>query len=543
MSEPVREPELHRNPFHLLGVSTRDSRARIMELAEERSLLLDETECQRASSDLIAPRTRLGAELAWLPGVSPAKALAAIDNLRDPDWDTSGLPPLARANVLASKPPLNENDAIVKAIADLAEVADSIDVEEVMRDVNEDREVAGIPKVTDCDVVDQELSARRRAYCEYAMGLLDRLPTSRLVRAMNEVTNLATSCGADHGQRLIEDLVGVYEVACQGFMEGEAKNVESLLSRMIVQTAEGNGSIKDTVRDLSGVLNNFSNVIRPIQLISKARGIAHPASRELAYAIRGTALELNNTYNLSEVSNDLTQMLQHSFGFLTEFAEYVDQDAEALKGILESRREAQANAEKWEQSLSYSADIGVVFPDKLEISAKSGVRWRGRTIRFEDVSSIRWGGTRHSVNGIPTGATYDIHIGSETDSMTIHTRKHEVFGEAVDRLWRGAGVRIAMDYARRVKGGGVLRFPNLIIEDRGLVITRKRVFKKDEDIRLTWDKVRIWDSGGNFCVGDRNDTSLFVALSYLGQPNIVVLERMMRAFWKSSSPNFGSLAD
>jgi hypothetical protein len=51
-----------------------------------------------------------------------------------------------------------------------------------------------------------------------------------------------------------------------------------------------------------------------------------------------------------------------------------------------------------------------------------------------------------------------------------------------------------MDYARHVKGGGVLRFPNLVIEDRGLIITRKRMLKKDEDIRLTWDKVKIWDS-------------------------------------------------
>lgn len=513
-----------------------------MELAEERSLLLDEAACQRASADLIAPRTRLGAELAWLPGVSPAKALSALDNLSDPDWDASGLPPLARANVLASKHPPREDDAIVKAISDLAEVAESIDVDEVLRDINEDREVAGIPKVTDRDAVDLELSARRRAYCEYVRGLLDGLPTSRLVQVVNEVTDLGTSDGAEHASRLVEDLVGVYEIACQEFMAAEAKNVEALLSRMIVQTAEGN-AIRDTVRDLRGVLNNFANVTRPIQLVSKAKGIDHPASRELAYSIRGAALELNNTHDLSDVSNDLTQTLQSKFGLLTEFAEHVSQDAEVLKGILESRREAQANADKWEQSLSYSADIGVVFPDRLGISAKGGVQWRGQTLRFEDISWIRWGGTRRSVNGVPTGTTYDIHLGSATTSMSIHTRKQEIFGEASDRLWRGAGIRIAMDYARHVKGGGVLRFPNLVIEDRGLIITRKRMLKKDEDIRLTWDKVKIWDSSGNFCIGDRKDTSLYVALSYLGHPNVVVLERMMRAFWKSSSPNFGSLAD
>ena len=93
--------EIQQYPFYVLGASTRDSRARILQLAEERSLWVDGEACQRASSDLIAPRTRLSAELGWLPGVSPAKALAAIDNLEDTNWDAAGLPPLARANVLA----------------------------------------------------------------------------------------------------------------------------------------------------------------------------------------------------------------------------------------------------------------------------------------------------------------------------------------------------------------------------------------------------------------------------------------------------------
>lgn len=515
-----------------------------MELAEERSLLLDEAVCQRARSDLTAPRTRLGAELGWLLGVSPAKAAEAIEKLDDPKWDAAGLPPLARANVLASRRPADDVDGIVKAIRNLAEVADEIDVDEVLRDVNEDRELADIPKVTDRDAVDQEILARRRAYLDYAKDLLDGLPTPRLVEVIKEITEAATSGGKDHGSALVEDLVGVYEVACQGFIEGEGKNVETLLSRILVQTADGNGSIKDTVRHLRVVLDNYSNVIRPIQLISRSKGIDHPSSRELAYSIRGAALELNNTYNLSEVSNDLTNMLQAKFDLLTEFVEQVSQDAIALKGIIESRREAQANKEKWEQSLSYDTEIGVVFSEKLQMSATGGVSWRGQTIRFEDISWVRWGGTRHSMNGVPTGTTYDIHVGSERGgSINIRMRKQEIFTEVVDRLWRGAGVRIALDYARHVKGGGVLRFPNLVIEDRGVVITRKRMFKADEDVRLTWDKVRTWDSGGNFCIGDRNDTSLYVALSYIGHPNTVVLDNMLRAFSKSSSPSLGSLAD
>lgn len=64
---------LNKSPFAVLGVTTRDDRRRIVELAEEKSLELDHELCQKARSDLTNPRTRLSAEIAWLPGVSREK--------------------------------------------------------------------------------------------------------------------------------------------------------------------------------------------------------------------------------------------------------------------------------------------------------------------------------------------------------------------------------------------------------------------------------------------------------------------------------------
>ena len=55
---------LHQSAFAVLGVTTRDDRRRIVELAEEKSLELDHDVCQKARSDLTNPRTRLGVEIA-----------------------------------------------------------------------------------------------------------------------------------------------------------------------------------------------------------------------------------------------------------------------------------------------------------------------------------------------------------------------------------------------------------------------------------------------------------------------------------------------
>ena len=61
--------DLLKNPFHVLGASSCDNRQRIIELADERSLELDSSECMEARTCLTNPRKRLSAEVAWLPGI------------------------------------------------------------------------------------------------------------------------------------------------------------------------------------------------------------------------------------------------------------------------------------------------------------------------------------------------------------------------------------------------------------------------------------------------------------------------------------------
>ncbi len=70
--------DLLKNPFHILTASPRDNRRRIMELADERSLLVDSSECTEARSELTSPRKRLSAEVAWLPGIGPKRVLDLI---------------------------------------------------------------------------------------------------------------------------------------------------------------------------------------------------------------------------------------------------------------------------------------------------------------------------------------------------------------------------------------------------------------------------------------------------------------------------------
>lgn len=72
------EMDLLHNPFYVLRATSRDSQHRIMELAEEGSLLADPDICQNARETLTHPRKRISAEVAWLPGVDPEQVIEIL---------------------------------------------------------------------------------------------------------------------------------------------------------------------------------------------------------------------------------------------------------------------------------------------------------------------------------------------------------------------------------------------------------------------------------------------------------------------------------
>ena len=139
--------------------------------AEEQALHLDAETCQKARADLTNPRTRLSAELAWLPGLSPRRASALVETLKSQPWDIrqeDGLPALAKANLLAAASEVVDadfsSDEVSDFIHDFALLVDDIDPEDVLRSINEDRAVSGFPEVRDIDLIEAELAERKRYY-------------------------------------------------------------------------------------------------------------------------------------------------------------------------------------------------------------------------------------------------------------------------------------------------------------------------------------------------------------------------------------------
>lgn len=531
---------LHQSAFAVLGVTTRDNRKRIVELAEEKSLERDHDVCQKARSDLTNPRTRLSAETAWLPGVSPRRAIQLVENLLNNPMalrEESGLPTLAHLNLLAAafEAVDGEHDAddLAGFIMEAAYLAEELSPAEVLRDINEDRAVSGFPEVRALDQVDAELTERKRYYRGAIKDALNRLPPMTLIQVMTQTVDGVTSAGDDHAPGLVDDLVDSYEVETQGILQKEAENVQKLIKAAREWAGSGESVVKPYVDKLAAVARNWDKIAQPIQLSSKARGIEHEASSKLAYEIRSLAIDLFNKHDMLTQSQRLTGLIQELFSEVPEIADRVEEDADALAEIFQQRKQAAARKDEWAHEVTYRAEIGVMFKDTLSISPE-GVSWKGQSFPLNSVTRVRWGGVSHSVNGIPTGTTYTIAFGDSRSEAVVELKKQDIYSTFIDKLWRAVCMRLLTEMLEALKGGRDLHFGEAILHDDGITLVRRKFLGSNEKVRCSWNQVHVWSADGSFCIGAKDDKKVNAGISYIHEANTHVLEQAIRMAFKKS---------
>ena len=206
MFHTLEQSFLSNNPFFILGVTTRDHRASIIDAAEELSLELDDDICNKAKSELTNPRTRIAPELGWFPGLSPRKVKEYLKVLSDKPLDligVDGIPALAKLNLVMASIELSDFVNVYLLIDD---TFSSIELEHVIRDINEDRNVSRFPDTTDIEYIETELATLRRKYKQILSNSLDSLPTDKLVTYFTSSIDAITCKGTNHPSELIIDV-------------------------------------------------------------------------------------------------------------------------------------------------------------------------------------------------------------------------------------------------------------------------------------------------------------------------------------------------
>jgi len=537
---------LHRNPFHVLGATIRDGRNRVIELAEERSLVADETDCRDAQNTLTNLRNRLAAEMGWFPGVSPRKAAEMAEGILTPALPAAvaDLPPLARANVLASHlealPPSANLTEAGKVILRLTSAVEEVDPEEVLRDINEDRSVAGYQPVRDADLVIEAFEARKRTYRNAVRDYLDRLPSPTLVKVVEGLVDRGTDSGTRHVPAVIQDLVDAYETGAQGFIERASSNVRVLIKRAEEAIPHGEQNVARVVEDIERATVNYNFVAKPIQVVNQANGTDHGPSVALARDIRDLAILLHNEHGWHVLPGRITGFIASAFARLGDMQESVAADADYLRTFEERKRTSEAETREYERSLEYAAEVGVLFKDKVSMTAHA-IEWQNRRFPLAAISRIRWGATRHSVNGIPTGTSYVIVVGDKTSDMTINLRSEAIYDNLANRLWKAVGVRLVIELVQKVREAGSVPILDGAIRDDGVVLKRRKMFGAGEPLLVPWNDVTVWSQAGTFFIAKKDETQVQTAMTYKGHDNTMVIENLIRAFFKSDKPRLTQL--
>ena len=539
--------DLLENPFYILGATLRDNKRKIIELAEEKSLYNDSTQIERAQADLINPRKRVAAELAWLPGVGPRLTHELICNLEEGGKvrknQLNNLNSLAIVNILVSQ--LRDRqfsdkvdwDIFVFEILDIAKAFENIMIEELVEVLNADRVAAGFPEISDELFIEEELHERKRCIRQIIKESLNHVPSNNIIAIMKKLVMQSTGTGNKHGFVIIDDLVDGYKIAAQDFLETEGNNVEILIASIRESLEKGfsTAAVNKLISQLIAVMKNWQLVAEPIQINAKARGEEHQQSKEIALSVRSLAIDIYNDNGQMEASAQLIESVKRTFIYLPDIVERISEDCLAIKSIAENAKKREIERDR---EITYETSVGKLFADKLKISPM-GIEWKGTVWPLEEITRVRWGGIKRSVNGIPTGTTYSIYFGTKTNSVNIVLNKSQ-YNAVVDCLWKAVGVNIFKNFLKGLQSRSKYDFGPAEINDEGVYIEKFNFFSANERKHFCWNELTIWNEPGCFCIGSK-DEKFKASFSYLDHDNTHVLETAVRALWKNYNPKLSSL--
>lgn len=525
------------NSFYILGATTRDNRNKILELAEEKSLEIDEELCNQARSNLTIPKNRLNSEMSWFPGLSPKKIeiiLEQLTNTQKSLLKEVGLPTLCEFNLLVSI--LNmENfhlskDELKFIIEALIEIYDKLDVKIIMRDINEDRTLAGFVEVRDETHTEEILIERKNDCTKNIITRLNNLEIQSLIQLLTTVVEDTTLHGNKQANELVELIIDDYRLHTKDFLEKEAQKIKQLMEVIELKAPFGKNEIQAPLERLIQAIRTWDIVAQPIQLCYKPKGMNDTLSQNLGHSIRSFGINLFNEYNLLDESEKIINIVKELFSELPDLANKLEEDVVALKGISSDREKRSREHQEFLKSLSYSTEIGIVFKDKLTIE-NGKITFNNTTYKLEDVTKIAWGATRHSINGIPTGTTYKILYGNDTSTQSIETRRSEVYENTIDKLWRSSGIGILTTILKTLKEGKSLSFEKCVLWDDGIVFTKRKLFGSDEIIKVGWHGIKKWSENGCLVLQTEH---IRCDLSYLEIYNVHFLDHLISMLFKDN---------
>ena len=559
--------ELKNNPFYILGVSTNDNKRKIMDAAEEKLLLMDENVVEDAKNALLDNNKRLEAELAWFPCIDSEdndSIIAAIDNnfvnSNIGDWICGydevnfELEVIRHRTFDKLKNPSAFGMAVSKFAKMFEEYAEwgSDDFSSLYDSIIYNRQTAGFPEITEEELL-SHLDERRIKIVSELKSIINELPWDYITSSMTFLAHTATSNAKFRASLLVEFMIDAYDVEIQPFISQQSEKIYAIFDLILgddanKQTVEKN--ISTWITKIIDYTLLWSRVVKPIQIISLSKGNEHNISHQILSGIRGVCLTTNNDFDMPKLALNLLVKLNANdvFEYIPSLNRKVANDTNALRKIIREQdeyerqqKEEEKEYNEWANSIFYETEIGLIFKDKLKISAQ-GIEWNGNITPLYEINGIGWGAIRKSVNGIPTGTDY--HIAFQTGNGKIEfSPNKQKYEEITERLWRALAVPIFTIILKRLQDGEIITVGQIKLKDDGVYLINTGWFSSEEKFFSWREPLTIYSEDGS-CILAIRDGKYKASASYIYDMNTHIIEFMIRQFFENfnvGNPRLSSL--
>ena len=365
--------DLLKNPFHILGATTRDDKIKIMDLAEDCRLLSDAKECMEAQSTLTRPQNRIAAEIAWLPGVDPAHVDSLLKQLDSPHQTPPNivdLPPLAGANFLIARSSCLTNIAstnLLEWILAITYASERIAPEEVRVTLNEDRKISGFPQIADLSVITDGIQKQRDYYIDTLSSAIHSLSVTERARILTLTLETVLGNSNNRCPILIDELIQAYEVEVGNVLEKKQKIITALDEKLraMVDAKSPDSELEPIVNQLIEAVKDWDTIAQPIQLSKRSRGERHTDSFEIAGQVRNLAVDIFNDYGKYEISQKLLNLLPYVFAEVPEIVEPIEKDRKDLEARIHEEKSFEKFKVVETQAEKLKAAADVKKPDSI----------------------------------------------------------------------------------------------------------------------------------------------------------------------------------
>lgn len=333
---------LRESPFFVLGATFHDNRRRLLSLADDKMLELDEELCQKLRAELTNPRLRQKHEIAWLPKLDASRVRELIQKCEKEPMAlfslSMSLPKLTQFNLvtfaLRYLDTQTSRKQIVEFITHIGFLTTRLFPGEIINILNEERTVSRFPIIESLEEIEAELEERRRDCVNEVINFMDRLPSKKLIKVMTDVAEVSTIGGSRQTNAFIDAIIDRYELETKEILDNQITHIDKLITEIKYRGKYGEAQIAPYIRKLESVTRNWDMIAQPIQVSTKARGLNHHVSQKIAYNIRSLAVDLFNEYQMVGPVHKITSMLSEVFAEIPDVVEKIEEDEETLSKIL-----------------------------------------------------------------------------------------------------------------------------------------------------------------------------------------------------------------